>query len=231
MTAYALIHGAGSDSWYWHLAAAELRRRGHEVVSPDLPCDDDAAGLAEYADVVVDAVGDRSGVVVVAQSLGGFTALLVCERVDAGLLVMLNAMVPYPGESPGEWWESTGWTGRPLETGQDFMEVFFHDVPEDVAAEGMKRGRPQSGTPFERPWPLDEWPRVPTVFLVGRGDRFFPARFQQRVLRERLDTAAEEIDGGHLIALSRPKELADRLERYAARRGDARVPEFTARRR
>jgi pimeloyl-ACP methyl ester carboxylesterase len=48
MATYVLIHGASSDSWYWHLVAPVLRKLGHAVVAPDLPCDDDAAGLAEY---------------------------------------------------------------------------------------------------------------------------------------------------------------------------------------
>jgi pimeloyl-ACP methyl ester carboxylesterase len=71
---YVLIHGAGSDSWYWHRVVPELRARGHEVVAPDLPCDDDSAGLSDYADVVVDAIGDRTDLVLVAQSLAGLTA-------------------------------------------------------------------------------------------------------------------------------------------------------------
>ena len=33
---------------------------GHDVVTMDLPCDDDTAGLAEYTDTVVDAIGDRT---------------------------------------------------------------------------------------------------------------------------------------------------------------------------
>ena len=33
----------------------------------------------------------------VAQSLGGFTAPLVCDRVPVDLLVLLNAMIPEPG--------------------------------------------------------------------------------------------------------------------------------------
>jgi pimeloyl-ACP methyl ester carboxylesterase len=53
----ALIHGAGDSAWYWHLLEPELRDRGHEVVTMDLPCDDDSAGLTEYADTVVDAIG------------------------------------------------------------------------------------------------------------------------------------------------------------------------------
>jgi alpha-beta hydrolase superfamily lysophospholipase len=74
MATYALIHGAGDGGWFWHLVAAELRGRGQEVVAPDLPTEDDAAGLPEYAEAVVEAVGDRGDLIVVAQSFGGFTA-------------------------------------------------------------------------------------------------------------------------------------------------------------
>lgn len=55
---------------------------------------------------------------------------------------------------------------------------------------------------------------MPTRFLQGRDDRFFPVEFQRRVVRERLGIAPDEMDGGHLVALSRPRELADRLEDY-----------------
>jgi pimeloyl-ACP methyl ester carboxylesterase len=65
MTAYVLIPGAGGDAWYWHLLEPELRGRGHDVVAVALPADDDSAGLAEYADAVVEAIGDRTGIVLV----------------------------------------------------------------------------------------------------------------------------------------------------------------------
>jgi pimeloyl-ACP methyl ester carboxylesterase len=54
-----LIHGAGDSGWYWHLVAAELRSRGHDVVAPDLPGDDESTGLNEYAVAVVEVIGDR----------------------------------------------------------------------------------------------------------------------------------------------------------------------------
>ena len=76
--------------------------------------------------------------------------------------------------------------------------------------------RHQSGTPFQKPWPLRAWPDVPTRFLLCRNDRFFPAEFMRRVVKERLGIAPDEMDGGHLPALSRPKELVDRLEAYRA---------------
>jgi pimeloyl-ACP methyl ester carboxylesterase len=68
------------------------------------------------------------------------------------------------------------------------------------------------------PWPLDAWPHVPTRVLLCRDDRLFPTRFVRRVARQRLGITPDEIDGGHCPALSRPKELADRLESYTAPR-------------
>lgn len=47
MATHVLIHGASSDSWYWHRVVPELQRLGHDVVAPDLPSDDDAAGPTE----------------------------------------------------------------------------------------------------------------------------------------------------------------------------------------
>jgi len=69
-------------------------------VAPDLPCEDDSAGLPDYANAVVEAIGDRMDLVVVAQSFGGFTAPLVCERVAVDLVVLVAPMVPDPGEAP-----------------------------------------------------------------------------------------------------------------------------------
>jgi pimeloyl-ACP methyl ester carboxylesterase len=221
MTTYVLIHGAASDSWYWHLLTAELRTRGHDVVAPDLPCDDNSAGLAEYADVLIDAIGDRTDLVVVAQSFGGFTAALVCERTPVDLLVLVTAMIPTPGEPPGDWWANTGWEQARHEQDKrdgtapgDDTAVFLHDVPPQLAAEAQKRHRDQSGTPFVKAWPLAAWPPVRTKFLLCRDDRFFPAEFMRRVVKQRLGIVPDEIDGGHSIALSRPRELADRIEAY-----------------
>jgi pimeloyl-ACP methyl ester carboxylesterase len=213
MATYVLIHGAGSDSWYWHLVEPRLRARGHDVVAVDLPCDDDAAGLEEYAQTVVDAVGDRRDLIIVAQSLGGFTAPLVCDRLPVKLLVLVAGMVPRPGESAGEWWANTG---HEFPDPFDPAVVFAHDLPADVADASLRHVREQSGTPFQKPWPLDAWPDVPTRFLLCRDDRFFPAEFQRRVVRERLGIVPDEMDGGHLPALARPDELVGWLEAYCA---------------
>jgi pimeloyl-ACP methyl ester carboxylesterase len=219
MATYVLIHGAGDVAWCWHLLAAELRERGHDVVAMDLPCDDESAGLSEYADTVLEAIGDRTDLVVVAQSFAGFTAPLVCARVPVDLLVLVAGMVPSPGESATEMFANTGYEQAAREQDQhdgSAIAVFYHDVPPDLAADALARGRAQAATPGREPWPLEAWPDVPTRYLLCRGDRLFPAEWVRRVVRERLGITPDEIDGGHCAFLSRPKELAERLEAYRA---------------
>ena len=235
MATYVLIHGAGSDAWIWHRVVPLLRAAGHQVVAPDLPVADDAADLGVYADTVVAAVSGTDAqaegdLIVVAQSMGGFTGPLVCGRLPVRLLVLLAAMVPAPGESPQDWWANTGFAearseldlseGRDPDAEFDPLVTFFHDVPPDTTSEAMSRPVPgQSDTPFAKPWPLDHWPDVPTRFLLCRQDRFFPAAFQRRVVRERLGFVPDEMDGGHLAMLSQPQELVRRLEQYRAQAG------------
>ncbi len=225
-TTFVLVPGAGGDTLFWFRLVAELESRGHAALPVGLPVRDDSAGLDAYADAVVAAIGDRSPVVLVAQSMGGLTAPLVCERVPVQQLVLLNAMVPRPGETGGEWWTVTGQgeaaaayrqsLGLPAEL--DDEATYFHDVPPDVAAVYLKQEFAQSGRPFEDPWPLDRWPAVPTRVVAGREDRLLPLEFQRKIAAERLGLDIDEVPGGHCAALSRPVELADRLESYLGSR-------------
>jgi pimeloyl-ACP methyl ester carboxylesterase len=229
---YVLVPGAGGSAWYWHLVAPKLRRRAHDTVSVSLPAADDTAGLPAYAEAVVRAIGERERrhLVLVCQSLAGFIAPLVCDQVPVALLVLVNAMIPKPGETPGQWWANVRHgeakrqqnvrDGRPADAAFDPLIDFFHDVPPPVIEEAWARGAPrQSDTVFGAPCPFDSWPAVPTRVLIGRDDRFLPAALQRRVARERLGITPDEMPGGHLVALSRPAELAERLTAYAAELG------------
>lgn len=181
----------------------------------DLPVDDESAGLSEYADVVVEAIGNRSNLIVVAQSFGGYIAPIVCDRVPAKLLVLVAGMVPSPGESAEEMFANTGYKQEEQKDPSP-RAVFYHDVPAELAAEALARGRDQSSTPGKEPWPLVAWPDVPTRYLLCRNDRFFPPAWVRRVVRDRLGITPDEIESGHCPALSRPRELAKRLESYRA---------------
>jgi pimeloyl-ACP methyl ester carboxylesterase len=222
MSVFVLVPGAGGAAWYWHRVVPELRARGHEAVAVDLPGADESAGLPEYADAVAEVIGGRHDVVLVAQSMGGFTAPVACSRVPVRLLVLVNAMIPLPGETPGAWWDNTGWEpariaaacagGYPAEF--DLATYFLHDVPAEVVATGEGHNFPEADIAFGQPCAIDRWPDVPTRVLAGRDDRFFPLEFQRRIAGERLGAEVDSVPGGHLVALSRPAELTDQLTRY-----------------
>ena len=92
MPTFVLVHGAADQTASWDEVAATLRGRGHQVVAVDLPCEDDTAGLEQYADTVVEAIGsDRGDLIVVGHSLGGYTATLVADRVHHHVRVLLEA--------------------------------------------------------------------------------------------------------------------------------------------
>ena len=221
MSAFVLIPGAGGAGWYWHLVAAELTRRGHEVVAPDLPAADPSAGLDRYVDVVLEAMGTISAAVIVGQSMGALVAPLVAVATSAPSMVLVAPMIPAPGESGGQWWQSTGHAAAAaaLAVAQgrdpdsfDPLTVFLHDVPPELVELSAFHNPDQSDRPFHDPWPLDSWPPIATRVIAGRFDRFFPLDFMRAVTVTRLGFEPEVIDTGHLPALAAPVALAAMLD-------------------
>lgn len=217
MSAFVLVPGAGGAAWYWHRVVPLLTEAGHTAVAVDLPGADPDAGLPEYAAIVRAAMNGLDEIVLVGQSMGAFTVpMAVTPAVRS--VVLLNGMVPVPGETPGAWWEATGQpaalaaadaeAGR---TGGFSVEThFLHDVPAVVLAGGADHAREPAATPFGQPCEFEGWP-VPVRSVGGTEDRFFPATFQRRLARERLGVELEEVPGGHLAALSRPEAVAAAL--------------------
>jgi pimeloyl-ACP methyl ester carboxylesterase len=207
---FAVIHGGGGSAWDWHLAWPELRARGHEAVAVDLPSEDETAGWSEYADAVVEAAGERSDIVVVAHSLGGFTAPLVCARIPVELLVLLAAMIPAPGElfadgGPTRVTRRAGSTtsstttslpsSRPRRSGTNATTHRRHCESPGRSTSGRTRRRGTSCA-------------ATTACSQPRGRAATHASGSA--------SSPDEIDGGHYVSLSRPRELADRLVTYGA---------------
>ena len=211
MATFVLIHGGGGSAWDWHLLTPELTARGHDVVVPELPIEDKGAGFTRFRDTVVQAIGERRDLVVVGHSYGGFTAPLIAGALPVRLIVLLTPMIPRPGEKPGDWWGNTGYRGA---EGLSEEEQFFNGVPAEIVAQAAGHVREQVSAEGSEPWPLDAWPDVPTRVLIARNDQFFPTDFQRRVAADRLGLVPDEIDGGHAVALSHPKQLADQLTAY-----------------
>jgi pimeloyl-ACP methyl ester carboxylesterase len=220
-----LVPGAGGSGWYWHRVVRELTRRGQSAVAVELPGADPSAGLEEYRDLIVAAAGLGKSLTLVAQSLGAFSAPLACDRLDVLELVLVNPMIPAPGETAGQWWDSVGWRaaaramarreGRPEPDVTDLETLFFHDLPPELVE--LMRANPEaaaeSAAVFAEPWPLSSWPEVPTRVLSASEDRLFPVELQRAVARTRLGLDVEALPGGHQVALSRPAPLTDRITR------------------
>jgi pimeloyl-ACP methyl ester carboxylesterase len=211
MTTFALIHGGGGSGWDFHRLVPELAARGHDAIAPDLPITDKSAGLTEFTDTVLAALGDASDVAVVGHSYGGFTAPLVASKVRARVLVYLAGMIPAPGEPSGRWWGNTGFAAP---SALSDIETYFNGVPLSLAEEGMAHGREQVSKEWDEPWPLPAHPDVPTRVVLCRDDRFFTPDFQRRVARERLGIEPDEVDGPHCAPLSHPAQIADLLVSY-----------------
>lgn len=223
--ALVLVPGAGGSPWYWSRVVPRLEEAGQLPVVVDLPGDDPTVDLDGYVRLVVGAVREARGtglpVVLVGQSFGGFSASAAALEEPVEALVLLNAMVPAPGESGAGWWRAVGQAqarreaeaaaGRDPARPFDVLEVFLHDAPDDVLAEAGEHDREQTDLAFGSPWPGERWPDVPTHVLVADDDRLFPPALQARVARERLGLDVRTVPGGHLNALTRPDALVDAL--------------------
>ncbi len=215
MSAFVLIPGAGGAASYWSRVVPLLEQAGHQAVAVDLPGPDPEAALPEYVDLVVAAAQDFDSLVLVAQSLGGFTAPMAADRLPVKELVLVNAMIPLPGETAGEWWEATRSVAAREQAAAaggygefDVDTYFLHDV--DMTGLGPDDARVESDAVFASPCTFTAWPKQVRV-LAGADDRFFPADFQINIAKERLGIDADVLPGGHLIALAKPDVVAEYL--------------------
>jgi pimeloyl-ACP methyl ester carboxylesterase len=228
MATFGLVHGAWHGAWCWDLLAPELEKLGHRAVAVDLPCEDWNAGLDHNAEVVAAALADAEGdVVLVGHSLGGITIPVVAARRPVARLVFLCALVPEPGRSLDETMvadrpsSGRGWTGPPVvhPDGSASWEqeaavaALYHDCPDDVARWAASRLRRQVWTTTREPCPLERWPDVPSSYILCTDDKPFEAEWARRMARERLDVQAIELPGDHSPMLSRPRQLAEILDR------------------
>jgi pimeloyl-ACP methyl ester carboxylesterase len=204
MTAFSLVHGAWHGGWAWDRLREELEARGHRVEAPDLPCEDVAAGIAEYARVVPPAD------VVVGHSLGGLTIPLVAAR----LRVYLCAFVPgvdrsdpfVAGFGDARIRDELGrsYYPDPSDAARDLQ------YPDDAAhlAQRLRRQAPVG---------LDAPCGGSALFVVCTRDAAISPDWQRGAARA--VGSSVELAAGHSPMLSHPRELADILESAAREAG------------
>jgi alpha-beta hydrolase superfamily lysophospholipase len=225
LSVFALVHGAWHGGWSWERLAPELEHAGHQVVAPDLPCDDPAAGLDAYTRVIADALdGAGEDVVLVGHSLAGLTVPLVAAARPVRRLVLVAALLPEPGlslvdqvragrtmllASPGRSPDpdrSSFWTDEAAATAALYGECDPRDAHGAYA-----RLRKQALTPQAEPSPLTDWPAVPTEYIVCTHDQMVSPDYGARAAAAR-GIPVRALASDHSPMLSHPEELSALLQ-------------------
>jgi pimeloyl-ACP methyl ester carboxylesterase len=227
MTLFALIHGGAHGGWCWELVVPELEARGHRAVAPDLPLADETAGAEAWARTVIDAIDAVTAptdddVVLVGHSLAGMCLPVIASQRSVRRMVFLAAMVPAPGrvyadylaENPDAMIFDMNVEGTPGPIGMSWEAArngFYHDCPEPLARRAFERLRPTTLTVFTERCPIDQWPDVPSTYILMKNDRAVGQDWSRRVALERLRADLIEMDGAHSPFYSQPVELAELL--------------------
>jgi pimeloyl-ACP methyl ester carboxylesterase len=216
MSTFGLVHGAWHGAWVWERLVPELEVRGHHHVAVDLPCEDDDAGLDEYARTVADALGDAEDVVLVGHSLGGLTVPRVAALRPVARIVLVAALLPREGMSLVDQLRADrgiligGNEGRRIDERRRLewfdaaaaIRALYGDVDTQVAAAAFARLRPQANKPHVEK-ATEPWPDVPTTHLVCAQDRMVSPDYQRRA-----PFPQQLVASAHAPMLSRPTELA-----------------------
>jgi pimeloyl-ACP methyl ester carboxylesterase len=224
VTLFVLLHGGMHHGSSWELVVPRLVERGHRVIAPDLPMDDDKAGAREWARVAIDAIqhaGDDD-VIMVGHSIAGLCVPVVATLHPVRRMVFIGGLLPVPGqrfvdhlaENPDAIsfpaGEASG-SGPFGLTWESVQNGFYHDCPESIARQAFDQLRGQSFTAFIEECPIERWPNVPSTYMLMRHDRAVGQSWARRNAADRVGATIIEMDGGHSPFFARPNELSDVL--------------------
>src|SRR3954447_3606631 len=225
-----LIHGAFADASGWNGVAEILQRQGHVVVAPANPLRGIAADAAYLSGVLAQIEGP---VLLVGHSYGGAVMTNAATGAQNVVgLVYVSAFAPDEGEllidiengSKDSVLDTalvpTRYpTGEPGETATEFginpalfHEVFASDVPAEQAAVMAATQRPVAEAAFGEPSGPPAWKHLPSWAVVGTGDRAAGADVV-RSMAQRAGAQIVELEGSHVIMVSRPEPVADVIVR------------------
>ncbi|MTD53228.1 alpha/beta fold hydrolase [Amycolatopsis pithecellobii] len=218
-TIFVLVHGGSHGAWCWQRVIGALDTLGHSAVAMDLPSEDETAGAGRYAEVVLEALADLDGdLVLVGHSLGGLTIPLVATERPVRKMIFLSGALPIPGRTLLEQLaaEPEMLLFSPQAGPSAYRDGLYNAAGDADAAWALTQIRPQAEMPFRETTPLRVWPDTESAYVVPTEDHAVNPVWARRAARERLGIEAHEMIGAdHSPFLSRPAELARLLVELA----------------
>ena len=238
MSTFVIVPGAWDTPATLEPLVEPLESAGHAVTIVDLPCDVAEATLTDYADAMRAALPvDRSDVVLVGYSFGGFTASRVALEHPELPLVYVAAWIPRPGASVLDLFvgsdpfaggdEAAGiaaFGGLVISAGPGrcALNIDQYVAAADPAERDAVRAylertqRPQGITALRERWE-GELPRsVRCTYILTTADTLVPPELQ-RTMAASVDAEVVEIATGHGPFREQPQRLVELL--VAASRG------------
>jgi pimeloyl-ACP methyl ester carboxylesterase len=221
-----LVHGAFADASSWSGVIATLQERGHTVVAPSNPLRGLIADTSYTASVVSQIDGP---VLMVGHSYGGAVITNAATTAPNVVgLVYVAAFAPDEGEVLGAVESgskdsvlNSALVARQYPTGQagqtatefgidpaQLHDVFAADLPPHQAAVLAATQRPVAEAAFTDVSGAPAWKRLPSWAVVATGDRAAGTDVV-RSMAQRAGAQIVELEGSHVIMISRPDAVAD----------------------
>lgn len=239
---FVLVHGAFVGAWCWEPLVGTLEAAGHTVETLDLPGSGDdrtppaEVSLEAYANRVCTVLGERpEPAVVVANSMGGMAATQAAVRCPARVasIVYVAAFLPQDGQSLLDLTRLP--EGRDDQVQANLVvdgdppvatmpaaasrQAIYGCCTDETAAWAIERRGRQAVAPFGDPVAIPDgaFDDIPRSYVLCKRDRAIPPPLQRRMLEQAGCTEVVELDTDHVPHLSATDELAEVLDRLAAR--------------
>jgi pimeloyl-ACP methyl ester carboxylesterase len=219
-TTVALVHGAFADSGSWNGVTELLLAAGVPVQAVSNPL----RGIADDAAYVASAIRQIPGpVLAVGHSYGG--AVITNAALDAGNvvgLVYVAAFAPEENETLGEiegtsrdsvlssalkQAEFPGGVELYVDPAQ-FHQAFAADLTETLSGVLGASQRPIAASAFDEKTVSAAWKKLPSWAVVATGDKAAGADVV-RSMAERAGAEITEVEGSHVVMISKPREVTD----------------------
>jgi pimeloyl-ACP methyl ester carboxylesterase len=223
-----LVHGAFADASSWNEVIKRLQAEGLQVTAPAIPLRGISIDSAYLGSLLEQIPGP---VLAVAHSYGG--AVLTNSATNANNvlgLVYVAAFAPDEGETLAAIASNSKDsvvtptlislqypTGEGNETAAEFTidpgkfhEVFAFDLSVEQSALMAATQRPLSELAFSEPTGVPAWKDLPSWAVVSSGDKVVGTD-AVRSMAERAGATITEVEGSHVIMVSRPQVVAETI--------------------